>query len=744
MRNIFIITLLFLFLTFKAYSESVNEINVVGNDRVSAETIILFSGFKDKDKVNPEILNSIIKNLYSTNFFSDVKVSTKDGKLLITVVENPVVEEIEFIGIKNKKILEVLNENIKLKTKTSFLLNELKSDEQLISNILRSNGFYFSEISTSIQNNDNNTVKITYDVDLGDRAYINKIKFIGDKKFKDRKLKNVIVSEEAKFWKFISKNKYLDINRIKFDENLLKNFYKNRGFFQVKVNSSFAKVINETDFELVFNIDAGNKFYFNNLELITPSDFSQDNFSEVLKVLSNLKGELYSFKKIEGVLDEIDKIALTKEFEFINASYVEEIKDDNKLNLKIKISETDKFYVERINITGNYITEEKVLRNSLIIDEGDAYNKILLNKSINNIKGKNIFSKVNVKTIDGTEDRKKIIEINVEEKPTGEISAGAGTGTSGSTVSFGIRENNYLGRGVKLKASLSFSDTGLRGLFSSTNPNYKNSDRSLTTSVERVTEDLMDKFGFKNEKTGFSFGTSYEQFQNVYFSPEISNYYESLTTNSSASAAKKKQDGDYLDSYFNYGLSLNKLNQNYQPTDGYRSAFYQSIPLYSEDYSIANKYTFSRYHSLTNDMILSYSIYAQAVNSLSSEDVRVTKRVYIPQRKLRGFVAGKVGPKDAADFIGGNYGSAFNVNTTLPKLFPTLQNVDFNLFFDAANVWGVDYNSALDKSKIRTSTGLAMDWFTPVGPLSFSLAQPITKASSDETETFRFNIGTTF
>ena len=164
-------------------------------------------------------------------------------------------------------------------------------------------------------------MKITYDVDLGDRAYINKIKFIGDKKFKDRKLKNVIVSEEAKFWKFISKNKYLDINRIKFDENLLKNFYKNRGFFQVKVNSSFAKVINETDFELVFNIDAGNKFYFNNLELITPSDFSQDNFSEVLKVLSNLKGELYSFKKIEGVLDEIDKIALTKELKRVEIIY---------------------------------------------------------------------------------------------------------------------------------------------------------------------------------------------------------------------------------------------------------------------------------------------------------------------------------------------------------------------------------------------------------------------------------------
>ena len=741
------ILLLFLIFTFanKVSSEVIKNIIVNGNERVSKDTIILFSGTKKGEDVSSEKLNEVIKNLYNTNFFTNVSASISNNKLLISVVENPVVETIEILGIKNKSILEVLNENIELKNKASFIKSKLKSDRDKIINILRSNGFYFSEIETTTQDSDNNTIKIVHNINLGERAYIKNIKFIGDKKFKDRKLKNVIVSEEAKFWKFISKKKYLDIKRIKLDENLLNNFYKNRGYYNVKINSSSAQIIDNKDFELVFNINAGEKFYFNELKLTTPPEYSKDNFLEIIEVLENLKGKKYSFAKIKEILNEIDKIALTKEFEFINAKYSEKIINKNQLDLTIKLDETEKLYIERINILGNYITEEMVIRNSLLVDEGDAYNKILLNKSVNNIKSRNIFSSVKSKVHDGSENSKKVINIEVDEKPTGEISAGAGTGTSGSTLSFGIKENNYLGQGIKLNASLSLTSVGVTGKLSTNNPNYKNSDRSLKTTFEASTKDLMSQFGYKNEKIGFSFGTNYEQFKDIYFSPEISNYYESLTTSSTASETKKKQEGSYIDSYFSYGLSLNRLNQNFQPSDGYKSSFYQSLPLYSEDLTVENSYQFSKYHSTENNMVFSYLLYTKAVNALSDDDVRISKRVFIPSKKIRGFEAGKIGPKDSGDYIGGNYGAALNFNVTLPQLFPTLENVDFNLFLDTANLWGVDYDDSIDDaSKIRSSTGLAVDWWTPIGPLSFSFAQPITKASSDNTEKFRFNIGTSF
>lgn len=206
---------------------------------------------------------------------------------------------------------------------------------------------------------------------------------------------------------------------------------------------------------------------------------------------------------------------------------------------------------------------------------------------------------------------------------------------------------------------------------------------------------------------------------------------------------KKKQEGDYFDSNFSYFLTLNKLNQNFQPSDGYKSKFFQSLPVIADDKSIINSYEFSTYNQLKNESIISIILFAKAVNSYD-DDVRVSKRIFMPARKLRGFAAGKIGPKDAGDYIGGNYGTAANIAATLPKFLVDLQNVDFSLFLDAANVFGVDYNSELDSSRLRSAAGVAIDWFTPIGPLSISLASPLTKASTDKTETFRFQLGTTF
>jgi outer membrane protein insertion porin family len=255
----------------------------------------------------------------------------------------------------------------------------------------------------------------------------------------------------------------------------------------------------------------------------------------------------------------------------------------------------------------------------------------------------------------------------------------------------------------------------------------------------------MSKFGYKTTKTGFSIGTVFEQYEDIYFSPSISNYLETLKTSSTASDAKKKQKGDYFDSSFNYGLSLNKLNQNFQPSAGFKSTFYQSLPLYSDDLSIQNKYNFSKYYSPNENAILSFNFLVQSVNSLSGDDVRISKRIYLPSKRLKGFEFGKIGPKDGQDYIGGNYATALNFATTLPGIFKDLETIDFSFFVDAGNVWGVDYSDTIDdNSKIRTSSGLAVDWLTPIGPLSFSFAKPITKADTDKTETFRFDIGTTF
>ena len=302
-----------------------------------------------------------------------------------------------------------------------------------------------------------------------------------------------------------------------------------------------------------------------------------------------------------------------------------------------------------------------------------------------------------------------------------------------------------MGTGVKIDTNAAISDTGLKGLLSINNPNFKNSDKSLITTIEATQTDNMSRFGYKTSRTGFSIGTSFQQYQDIYFSPSISNYFESLKTSSKASAAKKKQKGDYIDSNFNYGLTLNKLNQNFQPSSGFKSSFYQTIPIYSDDFSIRNSIDYAKYYSPNENAIISFKFLAQTINSVAGDDVRISKRIFLPSKRLKGFEYGRIGPKDGSDYIGGNYATAINFATTLPGLFSDLENIDFSFFIDAGNVWGVDYSDTLDdNSKIRSSTGLAVDWLTPIGPLSFSFAKPITKADTDKTESFRFDIGTTF
>jgi len=743
MKLIIKIMLLIFFINTISFAEVIKEFKITGNKRISDSTIILFSKVKIYDDINKDDLNKIIKELYSTNFFKNVKVSFDNQIIEIFVDENPVIQKLVFNGIKKKNIISKLKENIKLKEKQPFLKNDVKNDVTNIMNILRSNGFYFSKVESEFKTNDNHTVDLIYNIELGKRAHITKIKFIGDKKIKDGKLRNVIISEESKFWKFISNKKFLDINRISLDEKLLRNYYKNKGYYNIKIESSSAQVINDDNFELIFNINAGNKYYFDALNLNFPSDFSEDEFSEIILTLNNLKGKIYSLKKINSILKEIDNLLLNNDYAFFNATYNENLSGD-KINLEINLTESEKKYVERINVFGNYITNDRVIRNQLFVDEGDPYNEILLNNSINEIRSLGIFKGVSSKTVEGKSDKFKIVNITVEETPTGEIMAGAGTGTSGTSVTFGIKEKNYLGEGRKLDANLTISDTSVEGLFSTTIRNYKNSDKNLNTSIENSSYDQLNRFGYKSTKTGFSLGTSYEQFKDIYFSPSISNYYETMKTSSSASNARKKQEGDYIDSSFNYSFTLNKLNQNFQPSDGYKIGFTQSLPIYSDDLTIVNQFDYSKYYSFLDDKVFAFNFLIKTANSISGEDVRASKRLYIPSRRLRGFEKGKVGPVDSGDFIGGNFATVLNLSTNLPKLLPEVQNLEFTIFLDAANLWGVDFDSSLDNSKIRSSTGLAIDWFTPVGPLSFSFATPITKASSDVDETFRFDIGTTF
>jgi outer membrane protein insertion porin family len=743
-KKILKINFIVLFLSSILIADIIKEVNVVGNKRISKESIIVFGQINYDRNYNQDELNSILKNIYDTNFFKKIELNLVNSILQINVVENPIIEDLEIKGIKSAKLKEVLLDKISLKSRKSYIETIFLSDLNLIKNIIKSSGYYFAEIKTSsILNEVQNSIRLTYDIDLGDKAKINEIQFIGDKKIKDRKLKNVITSEESRFWKFISQSVYLNPDRIEMDKRLLTNYYKNNGYYSVNVTNSFVEFKNDGSFKLIFNIDAGKKFKFNNLVLELSDEYEKKYFEQIDKALNKLQGKEYSLDKIESVLREVDKIALSKQYEFIDATLSEKIIDDDKLDISILLVDTQKFYVEKINILGNTYTLEEVIRNSLIVDEGDPFNEILFNKSINNIKAKNIFGNVQSKILPGSNANLKVIDLSVEEKPTGEISLGAGIGTSGGTVSGGIKENNFLGKGIRLNTNLSVSESAIKGQFVYEKPNFNYSDNTLFTSLKSTSSDNLADFGYKTSEISISFGTTFEQYENLFFSPSIETAYENLETTSTASSTLKKQKGSYVDTYFKYSLDYDLRNKRYRADEGYTTSFYQELPIISDNHEIVNSFETTRYQKISS-MITKVSFYGKMVNTIDDVDVRISKRLFMPESKLRGFEGGKVGPVDNNDFIGGNYLSAVNFNATLPQLLPSFQNTDFSFFIDAANIWGVDYDSSMDNSKIRSAAGIGMNISTPIGPLSFSLAQPFSKSSTDKTETFRFNLGTTF
>ena len=329
-------------------AEIINDIEVINNERISKETILTYGQIEIGKNYNQEAINQIIKNLYETNFFENISINVKNEKIIINVKENKIIQSVLIEGVKSSRIQDQILENLFSKDKSPFLLEKVQLDQNRIKQSLTSQGYYFSEVKSKIVENSNNTIDLIFIIDLGEKSVVSKIEFLGDKKIKDRVLRSVIITEEAKFWKFLTRNKYLNKELIERDKRLLKNHYLNKGYYDVSIESATAKLTNDSSFKLTYKINSGDIYKISKTKLNLPIDYEKTYFKNVLEKLTKLEGKTYSFNKISKVVDEIDKISLSREYDFINADLIEKI-SKNLLDLEANIKESEKFYVERIN-----------------------------------------------------------------------------------------------------------------------------------------------------------------------------------------------------------------------------------------------------------------------------------------------------------------------------------------------------------------------------------------------------------
>ena len=737
------IIVLFLILTSTLFAE-IKKVGIVGNKRVNSATI---ESLVDKKIINIDsiYINNLTKKIYDTDFFADVKVSFNQDILTITVVENPIVNFFYINGVKDSD-LDQVNKIITLKENSIFSSSKLKKDIEATREFLNASGFYQATIVPEVIKIDNNQINLIINIDKKEISKIKNIYFIGNKYFSSGQLLEVVSSSEDGWWKFFSSSA-LSEQRIEYDKQLLKEFYKNKGFFDVQIESAFASVDKNNNFSLTFSINSGKKYKFGDFDIKKVGTLYEEKDINEIKIISSklLENQIYSTEIINKLNKQVTNYLEAKKYNNFEIN-IQELKKEDTINIAFQISDGQKVLINKININGNSITEEKVIRDNMLLAEGDYLNSTKVKKSVDNIKAKQLFSKVEYKIENSEKKDFKDFNLFVKEQPTGSITAGIGYGTNGGIFEAGVNEKNFLGQGINLNFNGKLSTEKISGVFSYNDPNFKNTNKELATSLYSEKDDYTNA-GYENKRIGTNFSTRYEIYEDIFFRPNIGIQYDSLGITGTVSNLLRSRQGDTLSSSVGYVFSVDKRDSKFNPTSGTVFYFSQDIDtLISDIHAFKTNIGATVYKELINDKFIG-SAKARLANStaINNKDVKISDRLYSSSSDLRGFEPRGVGPVDTNDHVGGNNLATLSLKSTFPNPIPDGLRSTTYLFLDMGNVWGVDYSDAISSSsKIRSTVGVALDLMSPIGPLSFTYSIPISKSSTDKEQNFLFNIGSSF
>jgi|TARA_B110000967_G_scaffold210096_1_gene270587 outer membrane protein insertion porin family len=740
---------LILFISFCNFAFAENENNTIqdikfnGLQRISVETSLSYLNISIGSVYSDSLSNDAIKNLYSTQLFSDVRSSYDKNILTITLKENPTINLVLFEGNKSKKDEDLISE-IKLTERSVFSRSKVKDDVKRLLELYQRSGRLSAQIDPSVELLDNNRINLIFKIDEADVLKVSKISIIGNEVFTDTEIRRIMSTKRSSLLKFWSSDNTYDPDRIEYDKELIKSFYNENGFVNFTFTSSLSQLV-KNKFEIIFSVSEGEQFNFGNIDVVTK--LKKLDADVIKDLLSNNIGKTFNSEVVKEGTDYIKDAAAAFGFTFIEIDPKMTINNKTKtVDIIFSINEGPKVYVNRININGNTRTTDKVIRRTFNFSEGDAYNKYSIDAAKNKIQSLQFFSKVDIKEVRTEDDDRLDLNVNVEEKSTGSASLGAGYGdTNGSTLTAGLTENNFLGKGQKAKLQASFSSTSTLYDISFTEPYFNNKNLSVRTDFYSKLDDL-DNVKYETSTIGFGLSVAFP------LSPanRITTKYSLLTTDtkadSDATTYETLLSGTNTVSIIGYNLSIDNRNSPYKPSSGSIFTIDQDLAgVGGTSNYLKNLITYKKYVPIMKTLTAAIKTEFGSINGYSGKYAPVDAMFNIGGKKLRGFKYGKVGPLYGTSFTGGSYYYVISTETNFDLPIEEY-DISSSVFLDIGSVWGLDnrYGSIDDQHKVRSSIGINLNWDSAIGPINFVLAEPITNESTDVTDKFSFDIGYNF
>ncbi len=740
--------LFFFFIITSSYADVnyIKEIQINGNQRIDSETIRSYTKVNLDEVYTEEKGNEVLKNLFDTELFSNIEIIFSEGNLSITIVENPTINLTKFEGNSKVNDEDLLIE-IELKERSVYSRSKVKKDIERILSLYQRNGRLSTEVIPKIEKLEANRINLTYEIVESEVSRVSKIIFIGNNNFSSSKLKSLMKTKERTFLRFLSSSDRYDPDKIEYDKQLISQFYNNNGFPNFTFTSSIAQLSQNTNnFEVILYIDEGDKYNFGDIKVTTK--LKKINPDIALGLISANSGEMFDRSKISDSIEIIKELAEGEGYSFIEIyPTFKEVFEDKKINIEIDINEGPRVYVNSINIAGNTRTIDKVIRREIRLSEGDAYNKFSLNYSKDSIRALNFFSSVEINDVRSNFPDKIDLTIDVEEKNTGEASIGAGysSSTSGS-ITLGLTENNFLGKGQKVKFAASFANTRNTYDISITEPYFNNKNLSVSADLY---SNFADPAGvnYESEDIGLGFAIGFPLASDKNIKAKYSLYTSKVKPDSNATAYERLLGGTDTVSQIGYVFNFDRRNSKYKPSNGFNLSLSQDLAgLGGTSYYYRNTGEYNVYKRLSDKLIGAWKISAGSVNGYNGKYQPLSSNFRLGGKRLRGFKAGKVGPKTGSSYTGGQYYYLTSIETNIDFDFDAY-DITSTLFVDFGSVWGLEnpaYSAINDDHKLRSSTGINLNWDTAIGPINFIYAIILDSEKSDTTDNLYFDIGYNF